>query len=225
MEETSFLYQFRVIVVGNSKVGKSALITRFVDGTYKDDNDATVGVMFYAKVVDIGDSRSKPVKLQLWDTAGQERYRSITKSYYRNVAGCMLVFDVTSQNSFDAMTSWLDEARMCADPHEPVFALVGTKRDLDVQRQVSKEAAEGFAQCNGTDYIETSAKTNQNVEEAFKLLAKNIYARMSAKEHRLASHEDSEGIKKGPSAGALRITSSLESSASHEQGRNRKSCC
>lgn len=225
MEEPSFLYQFRVIIVGNSKVGKSALITRFVDGMYRDDSDATVGVMFYAKVVDIGESKSRPVKLQLWDTAGQERYRSITKSYYRNVAGCMLVFDVTNQDSFDAMTSWLDEARMCADPHEPVFALVGTKMDLDVQRQVSTEAAENFALCNGTEYIETSAKANQNVDEAFKLLAKSIYARMNAKENRLAIQDDWEGIKKGPRAGTIRMASSLESSSSQEHGRNRKFCC
>lgn len=223
MEEASFLYQFRIIVVGDSKVGKSSLITQFVDGTYRDDGDQTIGVMFYAKVVDIGDTKSTTVKLQLWDTAGQERYRSITKSYYRNVAGCMLVFDMTNQKSFDAMTSWLDEARMCADPHEPVFILVATKTDLDAQRQVSREAAENFALCNGMDYIETSAKRNINVEEAFKLLAKSIYARMNSKEKRLSIQEDWEGIKRGPNAGSLRVTSSREGSNAQERGR--KFCC
>ena len=226
MEEARFLYQFRVIVVGNSKVGKSSLITQFVEGTYKDDTDPTVGVMFYAKVVDIGESKSKPIKLQLWDTAGQERYRSITRSYYRNVAGCMLIFDLTNQLSFDAMTSWLDEARMCADPHEPVFLLVGTKMDLDAQRQVSKEAVEGFAHCNGMEYIETSARLNQNVEEAFKLLAKNIHDRMNSKEKRLGIQEDWEGIKRGPHAGTGRVMSLEDSSYSQGHGRrSRKFCC
>lgn len=225
MEEASFLYQFRIISVGDSTVGKSSLITQFVDGIYKDDNDHTVGVMFYAKVVDIGEAQPKPVKLQVWDTAGQERYRSITKSYYRNVAGCMLIFDMTNQRSFDAMTSWLDEARMCADPYEPVFVLVATKMDLDAQRQVPREVAESFARCNGTEYIETSAKFNQNVDEAFKLLAKGIYTKM--KEDKLGIREDWEGIKRGPSIGrgTIRVTSPQDDSFVRSERRISRKCC
>ena len=225
MEEASFLYQFRIIVVGDSTVGKSSLIKQFVDGIYTGDNDHTVGVMFYAKVVDIGDAEAKPVKLQVWDTAGQERYRSITKAYYRNVAGCMLIFDITNHKSFDAMTSWLDEARMCADPYEPVFALVATKMDLEAQRQVPREVAESFALCNGTEYIETSAKLNQNVDEAFKLLAKGIYTKM--KEDRLGIHEGWEGIRRGPSIGrgTIRVTSPAEDSLVRSERRHNRKCC
>jgi small GTP-binding protein len=208
--EDNFIYQFRLIIIGDSSVGKSALISKFVDGVYRDERDPTVGVDFYAKVMDIGlEGKQRKIKLQLWDTAGQERYRSITRSYYKNAAGCMLVFDITNPASFRSMTSWLDEARVCAEPNEPLFLLVGTKSDLDSKRLVSEEEAEHFAKMNYIQYIETSAKTNKNVNESFKLLASNIYAAMKTRQ--FDPEASWEGIKQGPAlrSGAIRKPDSL----------------
>ena len=121
-----YAYQFRLIVVGDSTVGKSSLLRYFCDGKFCDDSDPTVGVDFYARIVEI-----KPgvrVKLQIWDTAGQERFRSITRSYYRNSVGALLLYDSTNYDSFEHVNDWLQEARKQIEPHQSVFILVGTKQ-------------------------------------------------------------------------------------------------
>ena len=221
------MYQFRLIIIGDSSVGKSALISKFVDDVYRDERDPTVGVDFYAKVTDIGlEGKHRKMKLQIWDTAGQERYRSITRSYYKNAAGCMLVFDITNPASFRSMTSWLDEARVCAEPHEPVFLLVGTKSDLESKRMVSAEEAEHFARVNRIDYIETSAKNNRNVGECFKMLARKIYEALKMRQ--FDPEASWEGIKQGPAlvSGALpRPNSLLPKSHDSKDSQTRTSKC
>ena len=221
------MYQFRLIIIGDSSVGKSALISKFVDDVYRDERDPTVGVDFYAKVTDIGlEGKHRKMKLQIWDTAGQERYRSITRSYYKNAAGCMLVFDITNPASFRSMTSWLDEARVCAEPHEPVFLLVGTKSDLETKRLVSAEEAEHFARINHIDYIETSAKHNRNVGECFKMLGRKIYEALKMRQ--FDPEASWEGIKQGPAlvSGAVpRPNSLLPKSHDCKESQRRTSKC
>nr|CAI5858445.1 unnamed protein product [Callosobruchus analis] len=149
MVEPIFDYQFRLILIGDSTVGKSSLLKYFTDGlriSILQLSDPTVGVDFFARLIEVKDGTR--IKLQLWDTAGQERFRSITKSYYRNSVGALLVYDICNRSSFEHIPQWMAEARRHIEPHRPVFALVGCKLDLVAnggQREVSKEEAKHFA--------------------------------------------------------------------------------
>lgn len=138
------------------------------------------------------------IKLQLWDTAGQERFRSITKSYYRNSVGALLVYDICKRASFEHIPVWMQEARRHIEPHRPVFALVGCKLDLvnsGGQREVSKEEAKAFADQHGIFHVETSAKNGMNVEEAFRSVTQEIYNRIQTGEYKIEDGWD--GIKTG----------------------------
>ncbi|GCC29415.1 ras-related protein Rab-39A-like [Chiloscyllium punctatum] len=191
--EAIWIYQFRLIVIGDSTVGKSCLLRRFTDGKFNDVSDPTVGVDFFARLVEI--EPGKRIKLQLWDTAGQERFRSITRSYYRNSVGGLLVFDITNRRSFEHVRDWLEEAKMHVQPYRIIFLLVGHKSDLATQRKVSKEEAEKLAAVSGMKYIETSAKDSMNVEESFTILTREIYELL--KKGNISIQEGWEGVKSG----------------------------
>ncbi|VDN40588.1 unnamed protein product [Gongylonema pulchrum] len=158
-------YQFRVILIGDSTVGKSSLLKYFTEGRCAEICDPTVGVDFYARMMEIRPGYR--IKLQLWDTAGQEKFRSITRSYYRNSVGVMIVYDITNRASFEHVTQWLDEALENVGgpcPDRCVFQLVGHKADLDADRQVLYEEGEYFAKYQGIKFVETSAVTGENVQ-------------------------------------------------------------
>ena len=134
------------------------------------------------------------VKLQIWDTAGQESFRSITRSYYRGAAGALLVYDITRRDSFVHLSRWLDEAKQHAHP-SMVILLIGNKSDLEHRRAVSTEEGQAFADANGLLFLETSAKTSHNVEEAFLQTANEIYTKIQSGDIDLSN--DSHGIKVG----------------------------
>jgi Ras-related protein Rab-2A len=166
-------YTFKYIVIGDSGVGKSCLLLQFTDKRFEAMHDLTIGVEFGARVIQLNDQE---VKLQIWDTAGQESFRSITRSYYRGACGALLVFDVTNRESFEHLQGWLDDAR--ANCNTPITVmLVGNKCDLESKRQVSKDEATAFAREMDLVYIETSAKTAHNVDEAFINTAQEIFAK------------------------------------------------
>lgn len=196
MVEPIFDYQFRLILIGDSTVGKSSLLKCFTEGKFAELSDPTVGVDFFARLIEVKDGTR--IKLQLWDTAGQERFRSITKSYYRNSVGALLVYDVCNRASFEHIPQWMMEARRSIEPHRPVFALVGCKLDLvanGARREVSKEEARAFAEQNGVHHIETSAKTGINVEEAFRTVTQEVYNKIQTGEYKIEDGWD--GIKTG----------------------------
>lgn len=146
------------------------------------------------------------IKLQLWDTAGQERFRSITKSYYRNSVGVLLVYDVCSHASFEHVPLWLLEAKRHIEPYRPVFALVGCKLDLvnnGENREVSVEEAKTFAEQHELIYVETSARTGINVREAFALVTQEIFNRIKSGEYKVESGW--EGIKTGKCRQAIEV--------------------
>ncbi|XP_075369595.1 ras-related protein Rab-39B isoform X1 [Mycteria americana] len=145
--EAIWLYQFRLIVIGDSTVGKSCLIRRFTEGRFAQISDPTVGVDFFSRLVEI--EPGKRIKLQIWDTAGQERFRSITRAYYRNSVGGLLLFDITNRRSFQNVHEWLEETKVHVQPYQIVFVLVGHKCDLDTQRQVTRHEAEKLAAAYG----------------------------------------------------------------------------
>ncbi|NWR38644.1 RAB42 protein, partial [Tachuris rubrigastra] len=165
-------FQFRVIVLGDAAVGKSSLLRCFAEGPGGGPGGAatpgpTVGVEFYSRTVPVPPAGR--AKLQLWDTAGQERFRSITRSFYRSAAGVLLVFDLTNRASFERVPEWHREAVGDGDP--PAFVLVGHKCDLEAERAVSAEEAEHLAASLGMAFVETSARSNLNVDLAFQMLA------------------------------------------------------
>lgn len=177
--EAIWLYQFRLIVIGDSTVGKSCLIRRFTEGRFAQISDPTVGVDFFSRLVEI--EPGKRIKLQIWDTAGQERFRSVTRSYYRGAAGALLVYDITSRETYNALTHWLTDARTLASPNI-VIILCGNKKDLDGEREVTFLEASRFAQENELMFLETSALTGENVEEAFLKCARTILNKIESGE-------------------------------------------
>lgn len=144
-------------------MGKSCILLQFTDTRFHPVHDLTIGIEFGSRTVTID---GKQVKLQIWDTAGQEKFRSITRSYYRGAAGCLLVYDITRRDTFEHVTSWLDDARKYSSKEISIM-LIGNKADLDSERQVSFEEASAFAEKHGLTFLETSAKTAANVDEAF----------------------------------------------------------
>ncbi len=165
-------YQFRVILIGDSTVGKTSLVYELQEGAGNLEHSLTLGVDYYSKVFQ---KDEKVIKVQIWDTAGQDRFRSIVRTYYRNAIGGLLVFDLTNRSSFESVPSWLEEARYSQDSDDGyVYVLVGNKADMKEKRVVSNEEAETFASKNNMRYIETSATTNSNVYKAFDLLVDEI---------------------------------------------------
>eukprot|EP01137_Pigoraptor_chileana_P015734 Opistho-2@5331 len=154
---------FKLLLIGESGVGKSSILLRFADNTFTETYIMTIGVDFKIKTVRIGD---ETVKLQIWDTAGQERFRTITSTYYRGTHGVMVVYDVTDKRSFDSVRRWMQEIDTNCDTAARV--LLGNKSDYPIQKkEVSHEDARLYAEEVKVEFFETSAKTGANVEEAF----------------------------------------------------------
>ncbi|ESQ55718.1 hypothetical protein EUTSA_v10025789mg [Eutrema salsugineum] len=170
----SYAYLFKYIIIGDTGVGKSCLLLQFTDKRFQPVHDLTIGVEFGARMITID---NKPIKLQIWDTAGQESFRSITRSYYRGAAGALLVYDITRRETFNHLASWLEDARQHANANMTIM-LIGNKCDLAHRRAVSTEEGEQFAREHGLIFMEASAKTAQNVEEAFIKTAATIYKKI-----------------------------------------------
>ncbi|KAG6649021.1 hypothetical protein CIPAW_07G184200 [Carya illinoinensis] len=173
----SFLdYLFKLLLIGDSGVGKSCLLLRFADDSYLDSYISTIGVDFKIRTVE---QDGKTIKLQIWDTAGQERFRTITSSYYRGAHGIIIVYDVTDQESFNNVKQWLSEIDRYASENVNKL-LVGNKSDLTANKVVSFETAKAFADEIGIPFMETSAKNATNVEQAFMAMATDIKNRMAS---------------------------------------------
>jgi len=164
-------YVFKYIILGDSGVGKSCLISQFTDKEFPIVHDLTIGVEFGSRLINIG---KRPITLQICDTAGIELFRSITRSYYNQAAGALLVYDVTQRESFEHLANWLDDVRKQANFNVAIM-IVGNKCDLIHQRVVSSEEGELFAKKNDLGFMEVSAKSSQNVEDAFINVARKIY--------------------------------------------------
>jgi len=187
----SYSYLFKYIIIGDTGVGKSCLLLQFIDKRFRQKHEVTIGVEFGARMINVD---GKNIKLQIWDTAGQESFRSITRSYYRAAAGAILVYDITRRETFNHLTRWLDEARQNGNP-QMSFILVGNKCDMENERAVSYEEGERFARENDLIFLETSAKTAYNVEEAFLKTAQLIYEKIESGV--IDVNNESLGIKKG----------------------------
>lgn len=168
-----FDHLYKLIIIGDSGVGKSCLLLRFSEDSYIETHISTIGVDFKIKTLEVA---GKTVKLQMWDTAGQERFKNICSSYYRGADGVFVVFDITNPTSFSNVANWLKEA----DKHggaDSVRFLIGNKSDLEDSRAVSREQATALANEKGMVYMETSAKNDNGVSEAFVAIASKMMER------------------------------------------------
>ena len=158
----------KVVLVGDTKVGKSCILSRFVQGTFDKSMPATIGAAFLTKVVQTG---SGQVRLQLWDTAGQEKFKSLAPMYYRSASVAVLVYDVTQKGSFEGLRDWACEIREKA-PHNIQLVVIGNKIDIEEDRCISSDAGEELAkELNAAHYGETSAKTGDGITEIFSKVA------------------------------------------------------
>lgn len=170
MSDTNILATLKLLIIGESDVGKSSLLIRYVDDQFTENIQATIGVDFKTKTVDITGNR---VKLAIWDTAGQERFRTLTPSFYKGAQGAICVYDVTKRETFNKMSDWLEEVHTFATKADLVTMLVANKTDK-VDRVVSKQEGLAFARKHSMLFIEASAKTAEGVKDAFEELVQKI---------------------------------------------------
>jgi len=213
-------YVLKFIITGDAGVGKSSLLVRLTDQRFLANPDPTLGVEFGSKLIKIPEEE-KIVKLQCWDTAGTESFRSITRSYYRGAAGCLLVYDVTSRASFIHAQSWLDDVREHADPHLTCI-LVGNKVDLcegetegssSRRREVSVHEAEKWAKKEGMLFLEASAKSGRNVESAFEQASRDIL------------HKIKSGVFDDDRSPGVKLSKPANGGIALDQTSNKQGCC
>jgi small GTP-binding protein len=172
-ETTSYQFIFKIILIGDSNIGKTSLITRYVTNCFNDRYICTIGVDFMTKSISF---ENQTIKLQIWDTAGMEKYKQITTSYYKGTQAAIICFDLTNKNSFYSVDKWYAEFSNFYNPlFEKTVILVGNKSDLEDEREVTEEEIEKFCNLNNFVYYETSAKTGDNVESLFDELAERLY--------------------------------------------------
>ena len=163
-------YLFKIILIGDSGVGKTNFLSQFVSNQFTPDSKTTLGIEFSTKIVQVG---GKIIKVQLWDTAGHERYKTLTSNYYKGAHGAILMYDVTNSLSFNSLTKWIKDLNDFSDNDKLVTMLVGNKIDMNMRSITTREAVD-FAENEQFLFIETSALYNTNVQEAFTLLISTI---------------------------------------------------
>lgn len=176
--DDQFDYLFKIVLIGDSGVGKSNILSRFVRNDFSLDSKSTIGVEFGTKTLEVD---GKKIKTQIWDTAGQERYRAMTGAYYRGASGALIVYDMTRHQTYDSAEKWYREVKE-KSPENVKVMLVGNKCDLKHLKAVPTEEAREFSTKNNLYFIETSALDKTNVEEAFRLLLTEIYRKTVPKD-------------------------------------------
>jgi Ras-related protein Rab-11B len=160
----------KILIIGDSGVGKSNLLLRYVKNEFSPDLRSTVGVEFGYKMLKIDDL---DIKAQIWDTAGQERYKAITSAYYKGAKGVLIVYDITRKQSYENLENWLNDFKMKSDENASIV-IIGNKSDLIEKREIDTEEAKNFASLHNLAFFETSAKENENVDKAFYDLVSQI---------------------------------------------------
>ena len=171
MEDDNYEFMFKVVLVGDSFVGKTNIMSKYLKNEFHEDSKATVGVEFGSKQFNV---EGHSIKAQIWDTAGQERYKAITSAYYKGAKGAFIVYDITRKNSFESIDKWINDVTAVADK-KITIVLIGNKSDLEDQRQVTKEQGEDKANKLQVAFLETSAFSGENLEKAFQMMIKEVY--------------------------------------------------
>ncbi|KAK7913618.1 hypothetical protein WMY93_013829 [Mugilogobius chulae] len=172
--DDTFDFLFKIILIGDSNVGKTCVVQNFKSGVFTERQQNTIGVDFTVRTLDM---EGKKVKMQVWDTAGQERFRTITQSYYRSAHAALIAYDITRRCTFQSVQHWIKEVELYGAANV-VMALIGNKCDLEEERQVRFQEACTLAKDKGLlAALETSAKESQNVDEAFMMIARELMSR------------------------------------------------
>ena len=171
MDDDSYEIMVKVVLVGDSGVGKTNIMSKYLKNQFREDSKATVGVEFGSKQFTV---ENHQIKAQIWDTAGQERYKAITSAYYKGAKGAFVVYDITRKNTFETVNKWVSDISAAADK-KITLILIGNKNDLEDQRQVTKEMGEEKAKELGLAFMETSACSGENLDKAFQLMINEIY--------------------------------------------------
>ena len=201
-------YMFRYIIVGDTSVGKSCLLLQFTEHKFRHQHELTIGVEFGGKTIEV---KNKNIKIQIWDTAGQEQFQSITRTYYNGAIGALLVYDITKHETFEHIDKWLSELK--ANGSKDVCCiLIGNKKDLEDQRQVRYEEGKDLADKNNLLFLETSAKTAENVHESFLISAEKILDQISK-----------TGID--PTAPSKNIKIAIDENEDDKAEEDKKGCC
>ncbi|KAJ3428261.1 ras-related protein rab11 [Anaeramoeba flamelloides] len=216
--EEEYDYLFKVVLIGDSGVGKTNLMTRYTSNEFDLNSKTTIGVEFSSKTIKIDD---KMIKLQMWDTAGQERYRAITSAYYKGAVGAVLVFDITKYQSFENCEKWIEEVRENAPPNITI-TLVGNKIDLGHIRSVSNEKASRFAKKFGLTFFETSALNSTNVEKAFFDHFTNIYQSSKNNKNQSNNKNNVKGVK---ASNRIVLEETVVELKEEVEERPKKKCC
>ncbi|CAA7407714.1 unnamed protein product [Spirodela intermedia] len=181
-------YLFKIVLIGDSAVGKSNLLARFARDEFYSNSKSTIGVEFQTQKMDID---GKEVKAQIWDTAGQERFRAVTSAYYRGAVGALVVYDISRRQTFDSIGRWLNELHTHSDMNV-VTILVGNKTDLQDAREVGTDEGKALAEAHSLFFMETSALDSSNVKAAFETVVKEIYTILSRKVMMSQEHRKQE---------------------------------
>jgi len=213
MQKTSNDY-IKIVLIGDSNVGKSSLIHRYIEDSYSPDQPNTVGVDFFAKKAQVA---GKTYTVQVWDTAGQERFKAMVRTYFRSASAAILVFDLTKRVSFDHITGWLDEIREDLEANTPVL-LVGSKADLKEHRVITDSAAKALADQKGLLYFEASAVNSQNVQQLFRVAIEKVVEGYSS-----AEKNDGERSTRGGSVIDLNVRPKGKDSKHDKNAGN--GCC
>jgi len=201
-------HMFRYIIVGDMAVGKSCLLLQFTDHKFRHQHELTIGVEFGGKTIEV---KNKNVKIQIWDTAGQEAFQAITRTYYKGAIGALLVYDITRHETFEHINKWLNEIK--ANGSKDICCiLIGNKKDLEEQRQVKYEEGKDLAAKNNLLFLETSAKTAENVQEAFIVSAERILDQISK-----------TGVD--PTAPSKNVKISIDDDEEEKNKEEKKGCC
>ena len=209
----NFHYLLKYVIIGDSGVGKSNILLQYINGKFSDDFKATVGVEFGAKNIEIN---SRIYRIQIWDTAGQENFRSIARAYYKNSICACIVYDITSRNSFNSVQSWIDDCTK-QTPRNILLLLIGNKNDLNDKREVQYEEGEEFAKKKNMIFLETSAKTGNNIDKIFEKSVKKIDQNIIDNKYDLDN--ENCGIRKGLK------TESFVLSVEKAKEKKKKQCC
>ena len=180
----------KVILIGDSGVGKTNIMSKYLKNQFMENSKATVGVEFGSKLFN---HQGHKIKAQIWDTAGQEKYKAITGAYYKGSKGAFIVYDITRKDTFASIERWVNDLKATSDPKLTII-LIGNKNDLDDKREVSKDQGEEKAKSFGCAFLETSAFSGDNLDKAFELMVKEIYEKFS---NSSSEEEEFEAVKKG----------------------------
>lgn len=218
MDSEEFAYLFKYVIIGESGVGKSCIVLSFAEQNPRKHHQVTIACEFASRTVKV---KGKDIKIQIWDTAGQENFRSLTRSYYRSSIASLVVYDVTSRSTFEKLESWIEELNENCH-NETVIVIVGNKKDLDKQRQVSYQEGLNFAKKHGFQFTETCAFEKETIEPLFCGIAENILEKIQVGV--IDPSNEKIGVKAGNRSDASSKVSKKKQ-ITQDGGDKKKGCC